>query len=432
MSPSVTALIEQARAGRSVYITDLHALFGDLADRESHRLACVVEMLDGTSLRRFDLRVPRVDGLDGEERAFIEDYIHAEVYNIISALGGRRMTVYSDQGSVEFLAILARLPAVFGIGLPRSGRSGYGRAVNVTDRMIGALSPGTAGFSFEFAPLDRAPAATRPESPAADLAAFFRGRTWRLEGKALIGLDVGGTDIKAVLVDDGRMIDYTEYDWYPAGFLRSRQLVDPICLIVRLLLARLWIHRQGQAADVRRTVLAELAEKALHQGMGIAEMTLALADLEAAGVDKGLRCDAIGLCFPDVVVRNKIVGGEVYKTRGIRRNPAIDYERDFAELTDLDVRLRQWVVPGGTVRIINDGPMAAFTAAVEMAASPDAPDVARGVFAHTLGTELGTGWVTGTGSIPDIPLEVYNFIIDLGCWPGTCLRARRPPQPQQL
>jgi hypothetical protein len=414
MSPLVTALIEQAKAGRSVYITDLHALFRDLADRESHRLACVVEMLDGTGLRRFDLRVPRVDGLDGEERAFVEDYIHAEVYNIISALGGRRMAVYSDQGSAEFLTILNRLPAVFGIGLPRSSRSGYGRAVNVTDRMISALSPGAPAFSFEFDPLVRAPAAMRPRAPSVDLVGFFRGRTERLEGKALIGLDVGGTDIKAVLVDDGRIVDFGEYDWFPASFLRSRQLVDPICLIVRLLLARLWIHRLG-AADGRRAALVELAAKALHKGSG--EMARALADLEAAGLDRSLRCDGIGLCFPDVVVRNKIVGGEVYKTRGIRNNTAIDYERDFAELTDLDVRLREWVVPEGTVRIINDGPMAAFTAAVEMAASPNARDVARGVFAHTLGTELGTGWVTETGAIPDIPLEVYNFIIDLGCWP---------------
>jgi hypothetical protein len=69
------------------------------------------------------------------------------------------------------------------------------------------------------------------------------------------------------------------------------------------------------------------------------------------------------------------------------------------------------------VRIINDGPMASFTAAVEMAASPRAHEVAHGIFAHTLGTELGTGWVTDAGMIPDIPLEVYNFIIDLGCIP---------------
>jgi hypothetical protein len=253
-----------------------------------------------------------------------------------------------------------------------------------------------------------------------DLVGSFRTRTQRLEGKALIGLDVGGTDIKAVLVDDGRIVDTVEYDWFPASFLRSRQLVDPICLIVRLLVARLWIHRLP-GADDRRATLLELAARALHNGAGNEEMRRALADFEASGLDKGLRFDGIGLCFPDVVVRNKIVGGEVYKTRGIRTNLAIDYERDFAELTDLDVRLREWVVSGGVVRIINDGPMASFTAAVEMAASPDAESnaasLAGGIFAHTLGTELGTGWVTETGAIPDIPLEVYNFIIDLGCRP---------------
>jgi hypothetical protein len=36
------------------------------------------------------------------------------------------------------------------------------------------------------------------------------------------------------------------------------------------------------------------------------------------------------------------------------------------------------------------------------------------VFAHTLGTELGTGWIDETGAIPQIPLEVYNCVIDLG------------------
>ena len=419
MSPLVTGLIEQAKAGQSVYITDLHAVFGALADGESDRLACVVEMLDGTGLRRFDLSVPRVDGLGSEERAFVEDYVHAEVYNIVSALGGKRMAVYSDQGSAELLSILNRLPAVFGIGLPRSSRSGYARSVNVTDRMIDALSPGAPAFTFEFGPMERAPAAIRPPALSVDLVAFFRGRTGHLEGKALIGLDVGGTDIKAVLVDDGRIIDTVEYDWFPASFLRSRQLVDPICVIVRLLLARLWVHRLPRA-DSRRASLMELAAQGLTKA-GNAQMAQALADLERAGLDRGLRCDGIGLCFPDVVVGNKIVGGEVYKTRGIRNNPAIDYETDFAELTDLDVRLREWVVPGGVVRIINDGPMASFTAAVEMAASTGATSaaarVAGGVFAHTLGTELGTGWVTETGAIPDIPLEVYNFIVDLGCWP---------------
>ena len=132
-------LILRAKAGGSVYITDIHALFGGLPDGESHHLAMVTEMLDGTGLRRFDLRVPDIRGLDQEERSFIQDYIHAEVYNVISALGGKGMTLYSDHRCAELTAILGRLPDVFGISLPRSARSGYGRAVNVTDRMIRAL-----------------------------------------------------------------------------------------------------------------------------------------------------------------------------------------------------------------------------------------------------------------------------------------------------
>ena len=56
--------------------------------------------------------------------------------------------------------------------------------------------------------------------------------------------------------------------------------------------------------------------------------------------------------------------------------------------------------------------MAAFTSAVEQAAA--GAELSRGFFAHTLGTDLGTGWVLPDGSIPEMPLEVYNFIVDLG------------------
>ena len=421
MAGIVTELLAEGRAGRSVYITDLHARFGGLPDQESDRISLVAFMLEGEERRRLDLRVPRVSSLEAEERGFVEEYIRAEVYNIISALGGRRLGVYFDPDQMELAAILERLPSAFGIGLARSARAGYGRAVNVADRMIAALAPGTPGFSFELGPLESAPAAFQAAPPPANLVGILRDHTRGLGGKALIGLDVGGTDIKAVLVDDSRIVDHAEYDWFPASFLRSRELVDPICLLVRLLLARLWVHRLPPA-DSRRSGLQELAAGALHGATAVGatrgrDIARALEKLESAGLDGRLRFDAIGLCFPDVVVRNRIVGGEVYKTRGIRNNPAIDYEEDFAELTNLDMRLREWVVSGGAVRIINDGPMASFTAALEIAASPDAASIRNGAFAHTLGTELGTGWVTETGSIPDIPLEVYNFIVDLGCLP---------------
>ena len=59
--------------------------------------------------------------------------------------------------------------------------------------------------------------------------------------------------------------------------------------------------------------------------------------------------DGIGLCFPDVVIRNRIVGGETYKTRGMRENTALDYEAQFRKITDLCGRLREYTVPGGAV-----------------------------------------------------------------------------------
>ena len=98
---------------------------------------------------------------------------------------------------------------------------------------------------------------------------------------------------------------------------------------------------------------------------------------QAAGGD--LRSfDAIGLCFPDVVIQNRIVGGETHKTHGLRDNPELDYEEQFAEITALNSRLAAYVVEGGPVMNTNDGPMAAFAAAVE-AWGPDFNDRIRSV-----------------------------------------------------
>jgi len=416
----IRELLGRAESGGNVYVSELHSSFGSLAEKECDRLACVVDLLDGSGQRRFDLRFPRLDPLGSEELLFVESYVQAEVYNILSALGGRRLEVYLDPGRSALAAMAGRLPAAFGVGRKRSERSGYGRAVNVIDRMLGAMRGSARGsapaFGIEFGDIAKAPEPAGPVRPRADVLSFFKARTEGLGGKALVGIDVGGTDIKAVLVDDGRVVAYKEYDWFPAGFRRSRELVEPIYLIASLLRARLSVHRLPEG-DGRRGRLAEAAARALDRRAGDGEMRRALAEIESAGLGAAPRLDGIGLCFPDVVVKDKIVGGEVYKTRGIRGNPEIDYESDFAELTDLDLRLGALVRPGGRVRIVNDGPMASFTAAVEMAASPRAGEVAKGVFAHTLGTELGSGWVTETGAIPDIPLEVYNFVIDLGSWP---------------
>jgi hypothetical protein len=126
----------------------------------------------------------------------------------------------------------------------------------------------------------------------------------------------------------------------------------------------------------------------------------------------GRKWDGIGLSWPDVIIHNKIVGGETTKTKGLRENEDRDYEEQFAVLTGLCAQLGKFTVSGSAVSCCNDGPMAAFTDAVEMTARGE--DVSKGFIAYSLGTELGTGWVRADGSIPQIPLEVYQSIIDLG------------------
>ena len=115
--------------------------------------------------------------------------------------------------------------------------------------------------------------------------------------------------------------------------------------------------------------------------------------------------DGVGLSFPDIVIGDRILGGETPKTDGMRRNTALDYETEFQKLSGLKDALLRLCRPGGTVRITNDGNMAAFTAAAELAHSADTA-LSDGVIAHSLGTDLGTGWLTAEGTIPALPLEL--------------------------
>jgi hypothetical protein len=232
-----------------------------------------------------------------------------------------------------------------------------------------------------------------------------------MDGTAICGMDIGGTDIKLCLALDGRVARFVEYDWFPAAFTEINQIIDPILLLVRLV--RLDGARATGAGDA--DVLAEVLAPAFARGASLSTIRASVLTGEAM-LPAPFALDAIGVCFPDVVVRDKIVGGEVYKTRGMRDHLGSAYEDEFRRLSALDDALQAFVIPGGVVGIVNDGPMAAFTAAVELGVT-DPATIADGVFAHTLGTELGTGWVTEAGTIPDIPLEIYNCIIDLGSYP---------------
>lgn len=407
--------LNTAKAGDPVYISTVYDAFSQLEDSKKQVMHCILTLLEADQKKLFTISLPLFEELTTEEIEFAKNYLWAEVYNALSSLGGKEMNIYIDPNNDQLAALTSELNEVFCINSPRSKRNGYGRCVNVIDRMLSTLCKGHPGFKFITNPLSEMPEIASAVTPLEQDARIFKKVTENLEGKIICGMDVGGTDIKIVLVHNGKISCYKEYDWFPALFKESSQLVEPICLMVRLVRAKISLDHSTSHSDQMATVVSDIYS-ALANDASEDFMLQAVENAELYLNGDYSEIDAIGLCFPDVVVKDKVVGGECFKTRGIRNNPEIDYEVDFLQLTNLNDKLHELISKTGYINMINDGPMASFTAAVEIAASSAPAAVDKGVFAHTLGTELGTGWVDGSGFIPDIPLEVYNFIIDLGSY----------------
>ena len=411
----IQEFIDNAKQGRNVFITDVRAGFGTLPADERDTLACVLELVSGGEYRLFEIQIPSYGGLTSEQAEFAQSYLWAEVYNILSCLGGRKMTVYVDSSDEKLVGLAEGLNQRFDIDKSLAERRGYGRCVNVIDRMIKAICPNEPKFRFEVCDIAKLPA-FEEKSDTGGGSEIFRRVSEEISGKVICGLDIGGTDIKGALAVDGKLASLKEYDWFPEKYSWARELIDPICILVRLMRAEVSLDNAdlaaGQKLGLQKEMVAAMDKDADY------ELILKTTEkVEAALAGQLIEIDAVGLCFPDVVVKDKVVGGEVTKTRGMRDNPQTDYEDEFAKITALDNDLRALCKEGGVVKDTNDGPMASFTAAVEMAVSDQAVKIKDGVFAHTLGTELGTGWVDSHGHIPEIPLEVYNFIIDLGSFP---------------
>lgn len=392
----IKQFLQRAGEGRSVYITDVREAFQAAGTRPFHIHAV---LYDG-SVRVFPLLLPETAGK--EEADFVSEYLCAHIYNILSALGARRMDLYLDLSDAGLAALAEGLDLTFQTGAAKEARVGYGLCLNVNERVLSALSNGADRFAFRIFDLKDEPDVTEAP-PVSDARPVFARLPGRLAGRMVLGMDVGGTDVKLAVSADGKLALCKEFDWLPSACARAEEITDPLLLLARLARAAGSLCMAGREGEMDRA--------ALDRGASLAEMERAAQAMErSAGTD--LRpFDAIGLSFPDVVIQNRIVGGETPKTKGLRNNPRLDYEEQFAKITGLNQALAAYT-GGGPVLCVNDGPMAAFTAAVEQGAA--GAGLSQGIFAHSLGTDLGSGWVRSDGSIPDIPLEVYNFLIDLG------------------
>lgn len=397
----IQTFLSRAAAGRPVYITDVREAFQAAGTRPFH----IHVTLYDRSVRVFPLTLPQAEGRDQAD--FVAGYLYAHIYNILSALGAVRMDLYLDRSDAGLWTLAKGLDLTFQTRASKGERTGFGKCLNVNERVLSALFGGEERFAFHMFDLKEEPDVSEPPPVPAGRPIFSRlpGRT---RGRLLLGMDVGGTDVKLAVSAGGRLALCKEFDWLPSACARAEEITSPLLLLTRLVRAAGSLCMADREGEVDWT--------AMDRAASLEEMERAAAAMERSAGAELRPFDAIGLSFPDVVVQNRIVGGETPKTQGLRRNPAVDYEEQFAKITGLNRALAAYVRPGGPVLCVNDGPMAAFTAAVERAAA--GAELSKGFFAHTLGTDLGTGWVRPDGSIPDIPLEVYNLIIDLGSWEG--------------
>lgn len=363
--------ISAARGDRPVWLSDVReeSAKDPVAVHAVLRLAlCTGGEVD------FPLDIPQWEG--PEEEKFVTEYVNACVFNTLSAYSGQKITIFLPTGNETCKALLERLPETFQLSL--SHRSGYGKAVSVANRLCRAF--GVGPFTFALADVaDYVPAPAPEKTTQNILGQRLREAVERSSHGFFCGVDIGGTDVKLVLTRDGQLLDVRVLDWNPAESPTAEGVIGPI-------------------VDMISAAVAANAP--------------------------GEKLDGLGVSFPDVVIRDRVVGGESPKTRGMRDNEALDYETEFTKLTRLTDTLAPLCREGAPIRVTNDGHIAALTAAAELAVSGRAEEVSCGVIAHSLGTDLGTGWLNADGSIPEIPLELYDFLLDLGSWPSRELEPR--------
>ena len=377
-----------------VWIDDMRRAFE--SDLNARPVYVRLECLDGTE-RRFFCPLPRWG--TAEERGLILEYLKARVFNIMSCFSGRALHICLDMADAGLRALALECLSAF------EAVPGLKKTYNIAQRLCRGLGYPPFRADIEDAG-DFLPPETPEKEPENWLAERLMHAVEQSMSGAYCGIDVGGTDIKLAAALDGRLLAVKEFDWNPAESRRAEDIIQPILLLARLMRAAIAADALPEDSAERKKLLS-----ALRKDADIEEMEAVCAAFEAAD---GLPLfSGVGVSFPDVVISGRILGGETPKTMGMRENPDIDYESEFEKLSDIGKTLKELCLPEAEVRIINDGTMAAFSAAAELA-HQDAGLLKNGIIAHTLGTDLGTGWLTAGGRIPEIPLELYDLMIDLG------------------
>lgn len=395
---------------KPLFLSELQERISRLPAGERQEIRLLVWVNKEQEYRKLCFEMPKGETLQGE-RELYRRYLLAMMNNLLVSFGGAGLELYFDETDQELKSLAEEAVAEFQADFPRNDRKSYGVYLNYINRMNVFL--GLGRFAFQLKDLSAWPKLDPekeyriyvPQKEEEELKLLKRTAT-ELEGRCICSLDVGGNSIKGAVVKDGRALVLKEYQWYPTGCRTAQEMNDPMLLMVRFLSACTGLmERDGNLAA---------AEAAFAKNVPYGQLLAETEALERSGICTKGRFDAIVIGFPDIVVHNKIAGGESFKHQGMKNNPDTDYEVEFFKTSDLDELAAPYAKEGAPVVVLNDGNAASYITSVEQTFAPESFIDENGMFCCTIGTEMGTGFISRGGTIQHIPLEGFQHVIDLG------------------
>lgn len=395
---------------KPLFLSEMQERISRLPAGERQEIRLLVWVNKEQEYRKLCFEMPKGETLQGE-RELYRRYLLAMMNNLLVSFGGAGLELYFDETDQELKSLTEEAVAEFQADSPRNDRKSYGVYLNYINRMNVFL--GLGRFAFQMKDLSAWPKLDPekeyriyvPQKEEEELKLLKRTAT-ELEGRCICSLDVGGNSIKGAVVKDGRALVLKEYQWYPTGCRTAQEMNDPMLLMVRFLSACTGLmERDGNLAA---------AEAAFAKNVPYGQLLAETEALERSGICTKGRFDAIVIGFPDIVVHNKIAGGESFKHQGMKNNPDTDYEVEFFKTSDLDKLAAPYAKEGAPVVVLNDGNAASYITSVEQTFAPESFIDENGMFCCTIGTEMGTGFISRGGTIQHIPLEGFQHVIDLG------------------
>lgn len=393
-----------------IYISDLQMKIAGLPEEERQIIRLLLLVDERGRYRELSFLFPKGKELK-ENAGLYEKYLLAMINNLLVSFGGALLKLYFDLSDKNLAEMAARALSRFQADHVRNDRTGYGVYLNYINRMNVFL--GLGKFRIEVCALEAWPDLDEMEQYFIYLPEdggkeqdILRRSAVEMEDRTFCSLDVGGNSIKGAVVQDGKVKVLKEYQWYPTGYKVAEEMNAPMILMVRFLSACTGLlDKEGTLDRIRETLDSQMP---YHQLLKWTEK------LEEEGIRTKERFDSVVIGFPDIVVHNKIAGGESFKQLGLKNNPDTDYEIEFFKTSDIDRMVAGYVKKGAPVVVLNDGNAASYITSVEQAFSADNFIDAYGMFANTIGTEMGTGFISRAGTIQHIPLEGFQHVIDLG------------------